>query len=278
MPQYPFEYCIHCKRNTAGRLSFLFDNLGDDLLIILVAFALVLETPIWGAIGISLLHISFWMIYEVGYYENDLISATIESECRTPPRFAALRDKFSEPVSWVYAAVFGAGGIWAISQAADWHFMGMQTSGILMATVIWVTVLIALRLTYWAYSRIDKVSRVFLYLPLQVLKYGFPIGFVSLTPAGAALLLAQILRRWVPYMVYRYTGVLHSGLPIRALRLVIFVTGWLLLLPSNFADPAHYIIGFTAIVLLAVRAFSQFKVVVKDAKSVQADTWASKNS
>ncbi|EBA12500.1 hypothetical protein [Roseobacter sp. CCS2] len=278
MPQYPFEYCIHCKRNSAARWSFLVDNLGDDLLIILVAFALVLEAPVWGVVGISLLHISFWMIYEVGYYENDLISATVETESRTPPGFAAFRDTFSEPVSWVYAAVFGAAGIWAISQSVDWHFMGMQTTGVAMAAVIWVVVLITLRLTYWAYSRIDKVSRVFLYLPLQVLKYGFPIGFVTLTPAGAALLLAQILRRWVPYIVYRYTGVLHSGLPIRALRLVIFVTGWVLLLPSNFADPAHYILGFVATVLLSLRAFTQFSTVINSAKSVRSDTWASKNS
>lgn len=276
MPQHPFEYCIYCKRNKDAGLPFLVDNLADDLLIILIAFALVLQAPLWGVIGISLLHVSLWMIYEVGYYENDLISDTLEAESKTPPRFAAFRDKFSEPVSWAYAAAFGVAGLWALGQTSDWYFAGAGLFGVVIAAIIWALVLGALRLTYWAYNRVDKMSRVFMYLPLQLLKYGFPIAFIALVPAGAALLFAQILRRWLPYVVYRYSGVLHNSPPIRALRLVIFLIGWVLLLPSNFMDPAHFVVGGVATVLLSFRGFSQLRAAAKGAKNVRSDTWTSK--
>jgi len=278
MPHYPFEYCIYCKRNKNAGLPFLVDNLGDDLIIILIAFVPTLEAPISGAIGLSLLHVSLWMIYEVGYFENDLVSATLEEESKTPPKFAEFRRKFSEIAAWVYATIFGVAGIWAMVQAVEWHFSGTRASGFLIAAVIWTGVLVTLRFIYWLYNHIDKMSRIFVYLPLQMLKYAFPIGFISLAPAGAALLFAQILRRWLPYVIYRYTGVLHSGVPVRALRLVIFLTGWLLLLPSNFEDPAHYIIGLVAILVLSVRGFSQLRTAIKGAGSVRSDTWQSKNS
>ncbi|MEL6640185.1 MAG: hypothetical protein AAFP98_02550 [Pseudomonadota bacterium] len=276
MPHFPFEYCIHCKRNKDAGLPFLVDNLGDDLLIILIAFALVLDAPLWGVIGISLLHVSLWMIYEVGYFENDLISDTLEPESKTPPRFADFRDRFSEPLSWAYAAVSGGAGIWALGQTADWYFAGTGATGFVAAALIWALVLGALRLNYWVYNRVDKMSRVFLYLPLQLLKYGFPMVLIPLVPAGAALLFAQILRRWLPYVVYRYSGILHSGVPIRALRLMIFVTGWVLLLPSNVMHPAHFIVGGVATVLLSLRGFSQLRAAIKGAKNVRSDTWTSK--
>ena len=277
MPHHPFEYCIRCKRNKDAGLPFLVDNLGDDLLIILIAFALVLQTPIWGVIAIFFLHVSFWMIYEVGYFENDLISDTLEAESKTPPRFAEFRDKFSEPTAWLYAAGFGAIGIWAMSQTVDWYFTGSALIGFVLSAAIWTAILVSLRLTYWVYNRVDKMSRVFVYLPLQILKYGFPMVFVGLAPAGAALIFAQMMRRWLPYVVYRYSGSLHSGVPIRALRLVMFLTCWLFLLPSNVTEPAHFIIGAVATVLLSIRGFSQLRAALRDASNVRADTWQSKN-
>lgn len=278
IPHYPLEYCIHCKRNKDAGLPFLTDNIGDDLLIVIVAFALVLQTPIWGAMAILLLHLSLWMVYEIGYFENDSISATLERESKTPPRFIEFRDKFSVTTAWVYAAVFGAAGIWAVSQVPDWYFADAPENGVWIAAIIWVGVLIALRTIYWFYNRVDKMSRILLYLPLQILKYAFPILFVGLAPAGAALIFAQILRRWLPYIVYRYSGVLHKDLPIRALRLLVFLTVWVLLVPSNITDPAHFIIGGAAAVLLSVRGMSQLRAIIRNVKSVRDDDWQPRKS
>lgn len=278
MAHVPLAYAINCKRNKEAGHPFLVDNLGDDLLIVLVAFALVFQAPVLGVCGIVLLHLSLWAIYEVGYYENDLISATLEPESKTPPKFEEFRGKFSEVAAWIYAAALGAAGILLISLGPDWYFAESGPSGIWTALAIWVLVLAVLRVTYYFYNRVDKLTRVYLYVALQIPKYGFPAAFFGLAPAGAALVFSQILRRWIPYVVYRYSGSLHSGVPIRGLRLFLFLTGWLLLLPSNWEHTEHYLIGGVAFLVLFARGRSQLWSAIVNASSAKHDQWQSRRS
>ncbi|MGB3625641.1 MAG: hypothetical protein WA989_07430, partial [Henriciella sp.] len=204
----PFTYAANCKRNTARGRPFFVDNLADDFLILAVAFVPVSGSPLAAFVGLLLLHFSLWAIYEAGYFENDLVAATIEPDGKIPKRFSEFRDHFSEPVSWVVALVLGVAAIWVfvtgelIPRAAEATVLAAG----LIPLLLWMTVLVGLRLTYRAYNHIDKASRVVLYLPLQLFKYGFGAVFLVLSPAGAALIFAQVFRRWVPYIVYRNIG------------------------------------------------------------------------
>ena len=265
----PLSYAAKCKRNTARGLPFFVDNLTDDFLILAVAFVPLTQAPLATFLGLLLLHLSLWAIYEVGYFENDLVAATIEPDGKVPPRFSEFRNRFSEPVSWGAAIILGAAGI-AVLVAGGMIPREPDAAGVALAGAVWLAFLIALRLTYRVYNRIDKASRVFLYLPLQMFKYGFGALFLPLAPAGAALIFSQILRRWVPYIVYRNAGSLPTGLEPRILRLLTFCSIWLLLLPA--AEPAgHLIIGAFGFALLLARSNSRILTRWRRATSAAED-------
>lgn len=268
----PFTYAANCKRNTTRGLPFFVDNLADDFLIVAIAFVPLTNAPLSALLGLLLLHFSLWAIYEVGYFENDLVAATIEPDGKVPERFNAYRDRFYEPVSWAVAIVLGAAAIWVLVRGGLLPRATVE-SGLaagLFPFLLWVLVLIGLRLTYRVYNRIDKASRVFLYLPLQLFKYGFGVVLLPLAPAGAALIFAQVIRRWVPYIVYRNTGSLPNGLEPRILRLLVFCSLWILLLPTAETS-GHLMIGGIGLALLLLRSNSRIIAQWRRATSAADD-------
>lgn len=274
MTHIPFSYAAHCKRNINRGLPFFADNLADDFLLIAIAFAPLSSAPLAMVAGLLLLHFSIWSIYEVGYFENDVVAATLEPNGKLPARFIEFRDAFSEPVSWLAASLLAAAGI-GILFAAGLMPSALQAAGPagwMAAGAIWAFVLLGLRQTYRIYNRIDKASRVFLYLPLQLFKYCFAMVFLPLPAAGAALLFAQISRRWVPYIVYRNAGRQATTIKPRVIRLLVFCVLWLLLLPTQ-PLASHALIGVVALLVLLVRARGEIRGILHDGSSAANDSW-----
>lgn len=274
MKYWPFHYATQCKRNKRAGLPFFYDNLGDDLLIVLIAFALASDAPLFVALAIVILHFSFWIIYEVGYFENDSVSVKLERDGKTPAKFEYFEQRFSEPLAWVWALVLGLLGVSVVTYSPTSYFASSNLWGLLANIALWFSVLAALRALYFLYNHVDKMTRIYLYLPLQVLKYAFPVIFFPLSPAGAALVFAQITRRWIPYVIYRYAGEIPNHVPARFIRLIVFILLWLLLLPANF-DSEHLLVGVIGAVLLLIRGRSQFKDTLRMSKSVRLDDWRS---
>lgn len=270
----PFTYAADCKRNPSNGLPFFVDNLIDDFAIILIAFATLSSDPVAMFAALMLLHFSLWAVYEVGYYENDLVAATLEPDGKIPPKFDRYRAKFSEPMSWGVAALLGAMGL-AVAFQGGLMPAALAASGVmgwLAAAVIWALVLLALRRTYRVYNHADKMTRTFLYLPLQVFKYGFGAVFFALPAAGAALIFAQICRRWIPYVIYRHLGAKPDAVEPRVLRLFIFVTLWLLLLPAAW-NMGHVLVGAAGFGLLALRAQARLRRLWRRATVASNDQW-----
>ena len=274
MRYWPFDYSRKCKRNLEAGLPFFYDNLGDDLLIVLLAFALVSDAPLWAALGITLLHFSLWIVYEIGYFENDSVSVKLEADGKTPENFEKYKDVFSQKAAWTWAMVVGFAGLAVILFTPGSYFEGTGVFGFVLAAGLWTAWLIALRGTYYAFNHVDKMSRVYLYLPLQLLKYAFPVLFFTLSPAGAALVFAQIIRRWVPYMVYRHAHKMPEYLPARLLRMIVFASLWLLLLPSNLTQD-HLLLGAAGGIVLLLRSVSQIRGQLRKARGVGKDDWQS---
>lgn len=274
MKYLPFHYATQCKRNKKAGLPFFYDNLGDDLLIVLIAFALASGAPVFVALAIVILHFSFWIIYEVGYFENDSVSNSLERDGKTPAEFEYFKQRFSEPLAWAWALVLGLIGVGVVTYSPMSYFASPGLWGLLANFALWFSVLAALRALYYLYNHVDKMTRVYLYLPLQLLKYAFPIIFFTLPPAGAALIFAQITRRWIPYVIYRYAGKIPDHLPARLIRLIVFILLWMLLLPANFNNE-HLLIGVVGAAILLIRSRSQFRGILRMSKSVRLDDWRS---
>jgi hypothetical protein len=274
MRYWPFDYSRKCKRNLDAGLPFFYDNLGDDLLIVLMAFALVSDAPMWVALGVTLLHFSLWIIYEIGYFENDRVSVSLEADGKTPANFEKFRHVFSQKNAWAWAIVIGLAGVAIVMMTPVSYFAGTGITGFLIAAVLWISFLGALRCVYYAFNHVDKMSRIYLYLPLQLLKYAFPALFFTLSPAGAALVFAQVIRRWVPYIVYRHAHKMPEYMPARLLRIIVFTSLWLLLLPSNLTKE-HLFLGAAAGFVLLLRSTSQIRGQLRKSKGIRKDNWQS---
>lgn len=274
MRYWPFDYSRKCKRDLGAGLPFFYDNLGDDLLIVLIAFALVSDAPLWVALGVTLLHFSLWIIYEIGYFENDCVSVNLELDGKTPANFNKFKHVFSKKSAWVWAIVIGLAGVAVIMVTPESYFVGTGITGFLIAAGLWVSLLGALRGIYYAFNHVDKMSRIYLYLPLQLLKYAFPALFFTLPPAGAALVFAQVIRRWVPYIVYRHAHKMPEYLPARLLRMIVFASLWVLLLFSN-PTQEHLLLGAVAGFVLLLRGASQIRGQLRKSKDIRRDEWQS---
>ncbi|RBW54939.1 hypothetical protein [Ruegeria sp. A3M17] len=270
----PLDYAFRFKRNKSTGLPFFLDNLGDDLLLVLLAFVPFSSDPIAFALAIFFFHVSFWTVYEIGYFENDAMSASFEHEARVTPGFHEAAAYYSERQAWIWAVALAIPGAMLVAWVKATESIALVA---LLYLLAWCALLGCLRGVYYAYNRIDKLSRVWLYLPLQILKYAFPLMFIHLPAAGASLVFAQCLRRWIPYIVYRYGGRGLVALPSKVLRVLSFLSIWLLLLPSNLSD-SYVIHGVIILVWLCFRGLSQIRKVVRNAQHVQHDKWSSPGS
>jgi hypothetical protein len=220
----PFRYTLEAKHAEHNHLRVF---LTMDVAALVLATAPVAAAPVATIVACVLLMASFFVVYEIGYHENDAMGAEREAEpMLTEPRLRAI-GSMVEAKAWCMALVLAIPGLLLLAT----HEISAWTSDWWLL-IGWLTVLLLTRGIFAAFNRIDEVSRVFLYLPLQAMK---GIGIVlalalPVTVAGVALLLAQPIARWIPYVIYRKSGVRWET-PDRLYRLLLFVMVLMALLP-----------------------------------------------
>jgi hypothetical protein len=218
----PFQYMNSAKR--PGENHFFRQILYRDLLILSISYALHSTYPLLVCIGLLLLQLSYWIIYEIGYWENDCIGSLYEDKPVIRAGFAKFKDRFNPAWAWGLALLIGLAGAVPLELAAATHIAheGLPSLfSLLIIWSIWILYLCGVRLIFYVYNRIDVVTRVFLYPALQITKH---FGFVVLLPIsfiGAALCTTQVLVRWIPYIVYRYGGT-RWMMPQALVNLTIF--------------------------------------------------------
>jgi hypothetical protein len=203
----PFHYVSKVKRPGQNYLANVI--LKDELILILLVY-LWASFSIPALLAILLLHVSFWVIYEIVYVENDDVAHRYEAEPVLSASYASLRQRFSEPEAWATGLAIGFLGV-AVHQLAP----GIDGPGLLLGAVLWCGWLLALRAVAYLYNHVDKPTRVPLYLVLQVFKLLGLALFFPLPLAAAVLLAAHLAMSWVPYIAYRQPG---SGSSLRAWR------------------------------------------------------------
>ncbi len=183
----------------------------EDFALWWLATVFAATQPVIHTLGLLLLLLSFWCVYERGYAENDRVARRHEREGKLGPS-DNLAIHFDRPVQgWCWALVFGALGTFLVAPST-WS----------VAIAAWVVMLLALRLAYWLYNYSNKPARLWIYLLLQMFRGLAPLAVMSLGTAGVLAGLALALSRWMPYFAYRTQGGTYQHEMLRPVRFVIW--------------------------------------------------------
>lgn len=210
----PFFYLEKVKK--PGQKFLVRVVLKDHLLALLLACTWLSSMPLLHGLGMALLAFSFWGIYEIGYFENDLVAEKYEAKPVLSETYHLYKDRMSIFLPWFVSLFLAVPGV-ALLQlgnaltwetALDWQAYSQvwQWQPFCIGMGLWTAMLIMTRLLFSLYNYLDEQTRIWLYPLLQFAKYA---GFIMLTPislVGIALLMAQVFVEWIPYMVYRCGG------------------------------------------------------------------------
>lgn len=210
----PFFYLEKVKK--PGQKFLVRVVLKDHLLALLLACTWLSSMPVLHGLGMALLAFSFWGIYEIGYFENDLVAEKYEAKPVLSETYHLYKDRMNVFVPWIVSLLLAVPGVallqfgntltWATATNWSLYAQGWQWPSFWLGLGLWTATLVMTRLLFSLYNYLDEQTRIWLYPLLQFAKYA---GFILLTPislVGIALLMAQVFVEWIPYMVYRCGG------------------------------------------------------------------------
>jgi hypothetical protein len=257
----PFAYLEQAKHPGQRHLTRV--HLGEDWVVLVLACALASPAPVTLALGLLFLVLAYFIIYEQGYYENDHRATTKEPTPFLSDSQRAWTGAMSAPWAWTFALGFSLPGValvatvhaidprtWVLAPPAA---LSGWTVTALALLIGWLLLLVVSRFLFALFNRIAPKTRILLFPWLQALK-GIGVAWALLlpvSPVGGALLLGQVVSRWLPYAVYRMGGP-RWATPDQTVRLLVTLLGALttLLVVTDGGQP-HW----SALVILAWCAF-----------------------
>ena len=165
-------------------------------------------------VGLLLLLVSFWAIYERGYVENDLAAFKYERNPSLSKAFGTTRVATPAMQPWIWASLAGVGGVAVLHDGR---------LPLLMQGVLWASVLILTYACFALYNRVDKMTRAWLYPLLQLARSAAFTVAVPIAPAAVAAIGAHVLSRWMSYQIYRFAGGRWPEARPELARLISFV-------------------------------------------------------
>lgn len=253
----PLLYSEKVKR--PNKKFFLLTVLGEDFPILLLSFTFISSHPLSNAIGLFLLQISFWCIYEIGYIENDIIGEKFEDKAVLSYNYNSFQYSFQLWQPWVWAVILSLSGITMIDRdlvieganitASLFNNYDLQMLQISKGLVYWFTFLLVIRFLFHVYNHLNKQSRVWFYLLLQACRYcGYLVLFTTNT-VGLVLLVSKILTRSIQYVLYRYLGGKNSDWPMYFPRYFFYLLIYLIILGAIAANERDIFLIFNYQVL-----------------------------
>jgi hypothetical protein len=218
----PGEYISRVKR--PGTRYILRSILQEDFAFWVLSSIGLATNPASHVVGLLLLLLSFWAIYERGYVDNDLVASRYETDPKLSSSFGIVRVATPIWAPWIWALLAGAVGV-AILRPDRMAFV--------LHFACWVAVLILIYACFVFYNRLNKMTRVWLYPLLQFARSAAFTVVVPIEPAGVAALGAHVLSRWVPYQVYRLTSAGWPNARPELVRLISFVLLLSLMIASS---------------------------------------------
>ncbi len=280
----PFLYLERGKR--PGQRYFLRVILGDDWLVLVLAASWLSPQPFVHAAMLLFFLLSFWCVYEVGYLENDRVAEKFEKKPVLSNTYLLYKDLMKWWQPWVWAIIFAIPGLMLLELTdlglhSLTFFITYPDNAIASGVIdglAWISLLALLRASYWVYNYINKPTRVWLYIILQVYK---TFGFLLLTVTnlvGTLLFSSQVLARWISYFTYRYSHKDWQGLPGELIRCVMF--GFLLFAIALGTQDISLIFNGQAVVIFLwclYRGRRQLNTVWSQVHSIHKDEWEVKS-
>ena len=203
---------------------------------------------------------SYMCIYEIGYFENDMVAALKEGKPGLNGREVPFQNYPIKINGWIGALLIAAV---AFGFAVVFGLLGVE--GALWGGAAWVGLLIVSRLLFQVYNRLSTGARLYLYPALQLSKYCSILLIFPPTFAGALMVFAHIVNMWVSYIIYRLGGQ-NLKLPKEVFRIMLFMIGGAIL---GLSGALNEIIGPAApatvrtdelVALSAILAWSAFRI------------------
>ena len=178
-----------------------------------IALSFLSPHPWLNAASLLLLVLSYWCVYEIGYWENELLDAKHEQKPALSENCACDRAQLKlntlAPWCWAIVIALPALPLLKISKGdmpLDMAFANMTVLGaqpLISDGAIWLAFLVTVRLTFWLYNQFSAEARIWIYplLPVQQL-FGFTL-LLGTNSAGAALMVALVIGRWMQHAIYR---------------------------------------------------------------------------
>ena len=230
----PFFYLEKVKR--IGEKYTMKVILWDDLPILWLAFSWQANHSILHGISIAFLLVSFWSVYELGYYENDRVAEQYEEKPKLSITYHIHKQMMETWYPWFWSLLFGIIGVILLERAQGIDLVyGNYPVGdnfslrdfLLLPCLSWLGFLLSSRVCFWVYNHLNKHTRTWLYLLLQSFRYYGFLALTSTNPIGTSILSSHILSRSILYVVYRYSGGNADNwprqVPEKLLRWLIFV-------------------------------------------------------
>jgi len=193
----PLAYTTQVKH--PGKRYFLRAVLQEDGMFWLLATAWSTGAPIWHALALLPLLVSFWCIYERGYVENDLIALEREGDQGMVPRNLD-PDPPHEVWPWLWALALGGAGTGVMAWSGA---LPSATGDWWSATTAWFVMLAVMRGVFLAYNHLRPRRRIWLYPLLQAGRSFAVLSVAAINAVGVMILVAHMLARTIPYFVYR---------------------------------------------------------------------------
>jgi len=201
----PFRFLERAKFKGRGYLKH--NIIEQDLIVWMFAYGLVISH----SFPALLFFLSLHSIYEIGYYENDYLSAKME---KSPTLFFDLNDYKYYSIrigAWSFGLLSGTLGVFMLS--GGWNAF---------LVVKWALLLALLRITFFVYNRQSTGNRLPLYVILQAIKNFGGVVVMALNPVGLALALGHAFQHTSVYQIYRCSGD-KAKFPRSLMRSVVFL-------------------------------------------------------
>ncbi|MDR7193729.1 haloacid dehalogenase-like hydrolase [Luteimonas terrae] len=237
----PGQYLSQVKR--PGERYIVRGILQEDFVFWVLASVGLAALPVLHVLGLGLLLLSFWTIYELGYVDNDRVAARYESDPKLSAAYHAAPVATPRVRPWIWALGSAALAITVLRWPAPPGIGDLA---------IWTGLLLALQLSFRFYNRLDKQTRIWPFAGLQLARAAAFAVLVPISPVGAMALGAHVLARWTPYLLYRIGGREWPDTRFHLVRLMFFgVLSGLLALAVGIAP----LLDWTAAALLGWNLF-----------------------
>jgi hypothetical protein len=217
---FPLRYTIRAKY---GLLHMVDKVILVDLLLLLLSTSRDLDDILRHLLCLPFLVLSMMCIYEIGYFENDMVAAKSEAKPTLTSAVQRFRAYPIQPGAWLWGIGLGILGCLAAVATRSMPFSALATG-----IVSWVISLVMLRVVFFIYNQQETRSRILIYPVLQLMKYLPVFLLIHPTVLGVILATSQVAMMSVVYTAYRLGGD-TKPLNKEAFRTILWVIGACLL-------------------------------------------------